>query len=259
MLLVPTRQRMSLLRRFCDSAIVTRTTCPALLLIDSKDYGENIKEYSEIELCHFPNKDWKFQITEAEGMGPKVREVWPSLEKCDWVGILNDDHVLVTPEWDKRLIKQLNGKNFVTCNDHWNAPARASGATMFSMPLLKAFGFPMFPKQVDHLGIDDVFETIGKATGCWDIDMSVIVEHWHAYKRVTKLEDFSDPSIIDDTHAKVYGRGPWVGSPQAMECEKSLKDFFENDCGAVIERVRALQDAVPELPQEHDWTHVVHK
>lgn len=243
MLLVPTRRRLSKLKNFCQSAVAAETTCPAMILIDAKDFKDNQKSYTDLEMFEFPNKDWKIYVTEAERMGPKVREVHGVWREHSWVGILNDDHHIVTKEWDKRLIAQLDGKNFITCNDRWNAPKRAAGATLFSMALMEAFGFPMFPLQIDHLGIDDVFENIGRATGCWEVDMSVIVEHHHAFK---------NPDMIDETHKLVYGTRPWAESTQAKETEIAFRKWAETDFAGIVERVKALRgsDVLAELPKK---------
>lgn len=233
MLLVPTRRRLAKLRNFCDSATATKTSTPALIIVDKKDYLDNQEAYQEIEMEHFPNSLWKLHISEAEGMGAKVRETHKMWADGNWVAILNDDHHIVTPEWDVKLIAQLNGKNFITCNDRWNAPMRAAGATVWSMDLIRAVGFPIFPQQIDHLGIDDVWEIIGRNTGCWRVDMRVIVEHHHVY------QNFQDR--VDDTHLKVYGNGQWQGSPQAEDLRVKLQRWVDEEAPAVIERVKKLQ------------------
>lgn len=242
MWLIPSRRRLGKLRNFCNSAIHSQTTTPALIIVDKEDYKDNQAEYSQLEMHHFPNDKWKIHVSNAVGMGPKVRETHKIWKNCAWVGILNDDHILVTKEWDKRLISQLNGKNFLTCNDKWNAPQRAAGATIFSMPLMDAFGFPMFPLQIDHLGIDDVFEGIGRATGCWEVDMSVIVEHHHAFK---------NPDLMDDTHKLVYGTKPWHEAPEAKACQEAYNNWLTNDFPGVCERVRKLRasEKLAELPR----------
>lgn len=245
MWLVPTRRRLSKLRNFCESALNAETSTPAMLIVDHSDWLDNHKAYEKIDMPDM----WDFVHTDAIGMGPKVREVWPLLaEDCFWVGILNDDHFIVTKHWDTKLVNQINGKNFITTNDRWNAPKRAAGATIFSMPLMEAFGFPMFPPQIDHLGIDDVFETIGRNTGCWEVDMSVIVEHHHAFK---------NPDTIDDTHKLVYGTKPWqdangVLSPEAQKTQEAFNDWLQKDAPGVVARVKALRakNLLGELPDD---------
>ncbi len=231
MLLVPTRRRLAKLRNFCDSAKKAKTSTPALLIVDKADYAENAEEYQAIE-ASAPAK-WKIAVTEAEGMGPKIREVWAAVEDCAWVAVLNDDHYIVTSEWDVRLLKQLNGHNFVTCGDRWNAPVRAAGATVFSMDLVKAWGFPLFPPEIDHLGIDDVWEMIGRNTGCWKIDMSVIIEHHHAYK---------NQDLVDETHKKIYGENQaWLGSPQHKDVVERVQKFIKETLPGAVERTKRLQ------------------
>ncbi len=243
MLLVPSRRRLDKLRNFCNSAVKTETTCPAMILVDKQDFHDNEKEYQALEMYHFPNKEWKIHVTEAEKMGPKVREVWPLIKDRAWVGILNDDHVIKTKEWDKKIISQLNGKNFITTSDGWNAPKRAAGATMFSMPLMEAFGFPMFPPQIDHLGIDDVFEQLGRACGCWEIDMSVLVEHHHVFKNA---------DARDETHDLIYGKLPWGQSPESQKVQKDFEEWFKNDFPGIVERVRRFREIekLAELPRK---------
>ncbi len=109
------------------------------------------------------------------------------------------------------------------------------------MPLMNAFGFPMFPRQITHLGIDDVFEQIGKATGCWEVDMSVIVEHHHVLK---------NPDLQDETHSKIYGTLPWQESPEAREAQRAFMQWYNEDFRDVVQRVRELRskDKLAELP-----------
>lgn len=249
MWLIPSRRRLDKLRTFCNSATRAETTTPALILIDAKDFKDNQREYALLEQYHFPNPQWKIHITEAEGMGPKVRETHCIWKDAAWVGILNDDHVIITKHWDQKLVSQLTGTNFLTTNDRWNAPVRAAGATIFSMPLMEAFGFPMFPPQINHLGIDDVFETIGRNTGCWETDMSVIVEHHHAFK---------NPDMVDETHKRVYGEGPWQNaqgqlSPEAQKVYAAFHTWLKDDAPAVVARVKELrkQEGVNELPAKN--------
>ncbi len=248
MWLVPSRRRVDKLRNFCNSAIRAETTTPALIIVDEQDYRDNLREYELLAQYHLP-ANWSIHRSEAEGMGPKVRETHGIWKTQNWVGILNDDHHIVTKHWDQKLISQLTGRNCLTCNDRWNAPIRAAGATIFSMPLVEVFGFPLFPPTIDHLGIDDVFETIGRNTGCWEVDMSVIVEHHHALK---------NPDMLDETHFKIYGKEPWQNqqgqlSPEAQKVHNAFQKWLAEDAPAVVGRVRELRkrEGVDELPAKN--------
>ncbi len=226
MILLPTFNRIAKLKKFMQSARATETSTSGLVLIDREDYLEKQMDYLELESRHFPN-GWKIKITDSRGMGAKVREVWPMVRDLAFVGILNDDHVCITKNWDTRLIKQLNGKNFVSCNDNWNAPARAAGATIWSMPILECVGWPIFPPQIEHLGIDDCWELLGRATGCWHVDMTVVIEHDHVLKGAEN----------DETHKLIYGTVPWEKSPAAVDVNARLSLFIELEFKAAVSKI----------------------
>lgn len=209
------------------SAVEAETSTPGIVIVDSQDYINNREAYVDLETTKFP-KDWKIHVTEAVGMGDKIREVWGRVRDCAWVNILNDDHYIITKNWDTKLIKQLNGKNFVTCNDRYQAPARAAGATMFSMPLLEAVGWPIFPPQINHLAIDDVWEKLGRTTGVWRVDMQTVIEHRHIYKG----------AAMDDTHRLTYGEGPWQNSPAHVDVAQRMQIFLETEFPAAVERIK---------------------
>ena len=225
MTLLPTLNRIEKLKKFLASAIAAETSTPGILIVDKEDYAVNAEGYASLIL---PDQ-WRVELTNSVGMGDKVREVWPLVKDCAWVNLLNDDHYIVTKEWDKKLLKQLNGKNFITCNDGWNAPARAAGATIWSMPLLECVGWPIFPSQINHLGIDDVWEQIGRATGTWRVDMRVLIDHQHVYKN----------SQADDTHKLTYGSNlNWNGSPQQQDVAHRLEMFRVNEFGPAVEKIK---------------------
>jgi hypothetical protein len=242
--LLPTLNRIAKLKTFLASAIAAETTTPGLVIIDKSDYAANLTGYSELTM---PD-GWELYISDSVGMGDKVREVWPKVRDGAWVSLLNDDHEIITPHWDTILIKQLNGKNFISCSDQWNAPARAAGATIWSMPLLEELGWPIFPPQINHLGVDDCFETLGRATGVWRVDMHVIVRHNHVYKG----------GVMDDTHKLTYGEGNWANSPAHIDVQQRFKAFMELEFPQAVEKIKKfsgvenyfVKSAKPKTPEE---------
>lgn len=229
MTLLPTLNRAAKLEKFMKSALTAKTSTPGMVIVDTDDYLQNQAEYLRLESELFP-KDWKLQITKARGMGDKIREVWPLVRDKAWVALLNDDHYIVTPEWDVKTLKRLDGRNFVTTNDGWNAPARAAGLTMFSMPLLECVGWPIFPPQINHLGIDDVWERLGRATGTWRVAMEILVDHQHAFKN----------GSIDETHKLTYGAGPWINSPAHQDVAMRMEAFMQQEFQKAVEKIKAF-------------------
>lgn len=187
---VPSRRRIPRLRKMFESLKETGTTTPGMVIIDSKDYFENINGYFDLETQHMlPN--WGFYISRAEGFGDKIREFWPRYKDCDWVNVMGDDNHPVTPEWDKKLIARLNGKNFVSCSDGWHTGGKNDlpcGATFFSGDWFRAIGWLFLPK-LQHLFIDNVWKDIGLATDSWVIDDSVVVTHDHPSRNVFLQDD----------------------------------------------------------------------
>lgn len=188
--IVPSRRRIHRLRQMFEAMKKAETSTPGIVIVQSKDYLENIKGYSDLETDYMP-KDWRFYISESEGMGNKLRELWGTYRDLPWANIMGDDNRPITKEWDKRLIDRLDGTNFVSCNDNWHTGGKNDlpcGATFFSGGWMRAVGY-LYPPGLQHLFIDNVWKDIGLATDSWEIDESVIVEHDHASKNVFLQDD----------------------------------------------------------------------
>ncbi len=224
--LVPSLNRVDGLVRLCKSLKEMETTFPGWVIVDQNDFESKKSTYTELKHDYFLD-NWDFRVTKGVTMGQKCTEVWPEIEamNLDWIQLFNDDHLVCTPHWDTRLSEQITGKNIVSSNDRWMAPKKMAGATMISMPLLKVMGFPIFPPGLNHLYIDDLLETLGQNTGCWDIDMSVVIEHKHVLKRESKL---------DSTHQKSYSQASFAADGAIYQ------KFLKEEMPGLIERIKAF-------------------
>ncbi len=196
MWLLPTLNRLAKLEVFLKTAIAAETSTPGLILVDENDYLANLDKYEGLSLP----LGWAYRTTRGISMGDKCREVWPTLGDRKWVGILNDDHHIITKHWDQLMLKTLDGTNFASANDRKMAPIKATTATVWSKALLDALNWPIYPPQLQHLFIDDLWENLGRATGCWRICMNVVVEHHHV---------LFGKAPADETHEKVYNQKAW--------------------------------------------------
>ncbi len=234
MTLLPTLNRTKLLRRFLKSVRDTETSTPGLIIVDENDWEKNLSAYANI--AQDLPKDWLFKVTKAVKMGDKVREVWDEVKDQPWINLLNDDHVIITKHWDKRLEAKLDGTNFVTCQDNYRSPQKASGATMFSMKLLETVGFPIYPEGMKHLFIDDLWEHIGYHTGCWDIDHSVVIEH---------KNQLWTPQERDSTFFEVYGRDQDLTKGELWQNDnKVFVDFMKNNLAEIKNNIRKLRGQI---------------
>lgn len=230
MILLPTLNRISLLKKFIESYVETHASVPVWVLVDQKDFEANLTEYTDIEKT-FP-KSFYLRVGMGVSMGDKIREAWDYLlaQKPKWVGILNDDHYCITPIWDQMVDKLIDGTNMVSTNDgDWNFGVRVCGLTAWSMPLLEACGFPIFPRKLQHLHIDDVWKAIGESTGCWDETNRIDIAHRHAFK---------NEMAQDDTFKKVYDQKSWEYDG------KEFKHFMEQDFKDTCLRITKLRSEV---------------
>lgn len=234
MTLLPTLNRIRLLKQFLQSAIDCNTTTPGMIIVDENDYQKNKDHYDNLTMP----KNWSVVKTKAVKMGDKIREVWPLVEKsgCKWVNLLNDDHVIKTKGWDRILEDRIDGTNFVTCNDGWMSPRKASGATVFSMGLLKTVGIPIYPNGMAHLFIDDLWESIGRSTGVWEVDHSVLIEHHNQLKT---------PDKRDETFGAIYGTGPNVEDGPLWKNDHAVyQSFMTNDFPEIRNKIRKLRGQI---------------
>ncbi len=234
MTLLPTLNRLKLLERFLDSAVACNTTSPGLVIVDEKDWEKNRVKYEALKMP----KDWGFFISKSVKMGDKIREVWPEVLKsgAKWVNLLNDDHIIKTKNWDQILSAKIDGTNFITCNDGWMSPFKAAGATMFSIELLETLGLPIYPPNMKHLFIDDFWEAIGRGTGVWEIDHSVLIEHHNQLK---------NPTERDSTFYEVYGRNPDLSQHELWQHdEKVFRDFMNTEYISVRDKIRKLRGQI---------------
>lgn len=201
--LLPSRRRPESLKAFFAAALATGLKTGGLVLIQ-KDEMEELKDaYAAIDL---PD-GWNWWTTDGEGYAAKVQEfVADDFSKdYDWIGILADDLVPETHDWDGAMLSRLNGYNIVAANDGWQAPKRANGALLYSRGLLTAVGF-FAPPGMAHLFVDTLWETLGGDTGCITFAMDIMIRHRHASitgsmdSTVEKVKSFwpNDESVFRD-------------------------------------------------------------
>jgi len=233
MYLLPSYSRPELLKKCLDSLAVTASNANGLVMVDEKDPKR--EEYEKITLP----VGWDLVWTKGVTMGEKVGEVWERLNDAEYVGIINDDFEFIQPEWDVKLLKYLDGKNFVSSNDRkvrsWVKP---SGVTVWSMPLLKAIGWKsFFPPSLNHLFIDDCWLCIGNATGSWRMAADCVVLHKHA------LDGEMQP---DATFHKTYDDFFSGKSRDQSVFELFMKHDFQN----IVKKILEFQDYLPGEQQQ---------
>lgn len=228
--LLPSLNRAKLLKEFFESYIKAKSTTPITALVDRQD--PQMAEYLKVEL---PDK-CKLFITESVLMADKVHEYWRQHKDLDWIGILNDDHRLVTEEWDKKIMAQLNGSNVVFTNDGgWNFPHRICGAICFSGKILRALDY-VFPGGIKHLYSDDAWGFLFSRAQCAQGLGDVTVLHDHAYKK---------KELQDETFFKINGPGglkDGVGTGGLWPADRAAFDkWFKEDAEKDVQKIIDIQ------------------
>lgn len=176
--LMPTYGRVKTnVPRFFAAAKATGMTTPGVLVVDHADYQANAYDYDELDLP----ANWSVHLVTGGGCAAATREAMADLftEETQWIGWLGDDIIPETEHWDVKTIRQLNGWNVVSTDDGAHAPHKLNGISVWSGDLVRAVGY-LFPTGLQHMYLDDVWEVLGRATACWQCDMSVMGRHAHA-------------------------------------------------------------------------------
>lgn len=240
--LLPTLNRINLLKRFFKAWAEQEWEMPGWLLVDHGDYISKQGEYDSIELP----LNWKIKQTREVTMGGKCRELWDEYKDFDYVALLNDDHIVQTKQGDKTMLASLREHMIMGCNDGptpdkpWMAPRKLAGMTIWAGKVLRTLGY-LFPEGLHQLYIDDCFEQLGSRCGAIQILMNVCVQHDHAFNGREK----------DETFHKVYPEG-W-NDPSHKNGEETrvfqnwMRDHLEKDVQKLmaIQPKQGLQIATP--------------
>lgn len=181
--LVPTRGRVhTKLPRFIEALKASGTSTHIRFLLDATDFDTNRISYAKVfEECREP---WSFNWSSAASAAERTNEMVLAIfhpsgalasPHIEWIGWLGDDAVPETPGWDVKLIERLNGHNVVSSADGVETD-RLAGAIAFSADLLRTVGY-MFVPGSQHYYVDDMWETLGRLTQCWQRVPDVMVRH----------------------------------------------------------------------------------
>lgn len=218
--LLPSRRRLGNLKRFFTSVREFGCSTPGLILVNEDELIEDRALYDALDRP----AGWQIIGVAATCMHDALRCAWPLVKDQPWVGLLQDDLVLQCPGWDTGLIGGLTGSNVVSANDG-NETGRMHGAIVWSGDLVRALGW-IYPPGLNHLYGDDVWETLGRETGCWQIRGEIVTKHVN--------ETYA--ASPDDTARH-------VASHTAHDAE-GYKAWFENGKDEAISTIRQLQGGV---------------
>lgn len=193
MFFLPTWRRPHRLKLVIEAYQDTKAIAPVQLIINGRD---RLDEYMALE---FPSNWAWHQLPENIGFNAALDWAFKQYPDLQWYGIMSDDCLPKTPEWDRLMVTDLAKHAIVSCNEGWqakpNGEGRLSPISVFDGNLLRAMGF-WFKPELRHYCADDIIEGIGRQFGFWQTRMDIEADHQHYM--IGKAEN-------DDTYAISYG------------------------------------------------------
>ena len=168
-----TRERPENCKRFIDAWIKTKASTPVYVRIDDDD-----STLEELKNLNWP-KEFKVVVGKREGLRAAMQELYVENPNEPWYGLLADDLVPRTPNWDIRLAERAGNKNISYPNDLGGKPKLPTHPVVGG-DLTRALGWFGFP-VVQHLYVDTVYQYIGNQLGNLYRMEDVIVEHVHPF------------------------------------------------------------------------------
>lgn len=165
MWLLPSRGRPHLAQRLFDKG---NFQTPGLLILCHDDSTQ----YEKVRL---PDK-WERVVFRRDFLSGKLNKGFRYRPNEPWYGVLNDDHLPKTENWDTRLVDALKGP-LVWPQDNY---ADRISTPVMSGDFARKLGWVACP-DLRHFYLDDVNELIAKEFGCKRLD-EVMVSHEHVNK-----------------------------------------------------------------------------
>lgn len=222
--LLPTRRRLPALRRFLRSIREMGVATDGYVLVNKDELERDRRHYDELDLP----KGWRIEGVENDRcMFDALRWAWTHLgaDTWPWVGLVTDDLIPGSQGWDTSLVQAATGINVVSANPMSNT-ARMHGAIVWSGDLLRAlnWGGP-YPQGFNHWYGDDVWENIGRETGCWQVLDQVVTKHVHVFQH----------GVVDDTANHV--------NSNAQHDKARFEQWMQNEKDWSVETIRKLQQS----------------
>jgi len=159
MFIVPTYKRPERLKNLIQAYIDTKATAPIHVVIQG-----NAELYDGIE---YPDT-WTVEVLENNiGLVAATNLIFNKFPAEKWYGVICDDVMPITNEWDKLLLNLVTDWNIVTLKDTLNKNDwRMSGIPVIGGELIRCANF-IFPPCNWHICGDDWWELVAKNCNNW--------------------------------------------------------------------------------------------
>lgn len=137
-----------------------------MLVLDTDDEHR----YERVRLPY----GWRRIVLHRMYLGPKLNAAFEATRDAPWFGVLNDDHLPVTPGWEEAVVRAAGQRSIAWPDDNYGK--RISSHVMGG-DLARELGWTMCPRLA-HYYLDDVHERIAEVVGGVFL-RQVVVSHEH--------------------------------------------------------------------------------
>jgi hypothetical protein len=227
---LPSRGRPDNIKRFIVAYKDTAATTPIILWLDEDD-AEN---YADIEL---PENWIKLVMPRFGGTGIMTNKFYDLYPNEKWYGLLGDDVLPKTQNWDVKLVAAAGLDGLAYGNDLISGEKHAAHPVV-GCALVKKLGWLALP-GCQRIYIDDALMYAAKLEGKCTYLPEVILEHLHFSVEKSKF-DAVYKKEHNDSDKKIFDT--WVASykkPVTFVCVN-----WGNYCGKGADYVNILFDSV---------------
>jgi hypothetical protein len=147
------------------------------------------------------------------------------------IASFGDDHVPVTPGWDRLLLEALGNRMGVAYGNDLLQCEKVPTAAVISSPVISILGY-MTPPGVEHLYIDCFWKLLGEELGCLQYLPEVIIEHMHYV---------AGKAPEDDGYKRVNSPGQYAHDKDAYD--RFLAQRWPGDLVRLREKLGAMHEA----------------
>ena len=201
----PTRSRVDNCKRFIDAWKKTNASTPVYLRIDDCDPC-----IDELQNLNWPEQ-FTLVVGPREGIKASLQEMFAKYPNEPWYGILADDLLPQTKQWDLALIDRAG-------NDSISYPNDLGKKSKKSLPthpcvggdLVRAIGWFGFPATY-HFYVDTIWQYVGERLNNIHRLDNIIVEHLHYGRNKSELDIIYEQSR-EKMQTDTYAYNDWISA-----------------------------------------------
>jgi hypothetical protein len=232
----PTRERPKIFKRMLDSYYKTKSSTETEMIVylheddelNLTEYEGTIKDKGDVTLRKL--------VGERLWLAQAYNRIFLLYPEYKYYSLLNDDHVFLTPGWDKKLIEiiETQGRGWgVACAEDlltaWDKFQHPSGMVI-SGNIPRTLGYMVWPK-IEHIGIDCYLMHLMNGIERMFHTEEVIIEHMHWS---------NGKALLDGNYKRAYQSSQYeYGMSMVSEYRQTQLD---RDIAILKEAMRAGQE-----------------